>query len=93
MRDIKNHIEQSYETYVQENGKNPSVARVQIQWKDDGNTCEVNIYIDGCGTLEGTDDDIFYYCDSVEDLISLSEDGVEDFIVTDFYYFFEYENE
>lgn len=55
-------------------------ALVEILFED--NYLKVVIAV-GTGYNEKYDDKIFFYVDSMEDLKSLKEEGVEDFVVTD----------
>ncbi len=79
-------IQEAFDEYIKENGKEPNVADSQITWQDDENTCDVNIQLSVDSNPE-TDDRIFFYCDGLNDLKSLTTPGGEDFIVTDFYHF------
>ena len=53
----------------------------RIEFKDDGSQLDVNIAIP-LDVLDN-DDDIFYYCNSLEELESLKNDegGINDFII------------
>ncbi len=79
-------MQEAFEEYIKENGKAPNVANCQITWLDDGNTCDVNIQLSVDSNPE-TDDNIFFYCNDLNDLQSFTIPGVEDFIVTDFHHF------
>ncbi len=79
-------MQEAFNEYIKEYGKEPNVADCQIIWLDDGKSCEVNIQLSVDSNPE-TDDKIFFYCNGLSDLESLTTPGGEDFIVTDFYHF------
>ena len=54
-------------------------------------TVEVRIAI-GMDSKTEKDDDIFFYCDTLEDMKSLAEIGGQDFYIADFYRFGVYED-
>lgn len=87
---VKNSVQQAiraqFEKFREENGHEPLYVDCRIEWTDDHSSCDVTIKLT-CDTDEKEDDAIFYYCDSVEDLESLTEKGCEDFIVTEVYSF------
>lgn len=57
-----------------------NLVNCTIRWKDDGNTLDVTIKL---SSDVGDDDDIFFYCNSYNDLMGLmDEDNGEDFVVT-----------
>jgi hypothetical protein len=60
--------------------QDPKTALCEIRWLDDGGTLTANIALHD--SASDGDYDIFYYAGSVSGLISLTEAGVEDFIVT-----------
>jgi hypothetical protein len=60
------------------------VVECEIQYKDDDEHETVNIAMHG-DDGESDDDDIFFYCDSVNDFRALlKEDNGEDFVVIGF---------
>ncbi len=82
--DIKNKIRKAYD----ELDGYPTFANCQITYKDDKTVLDVAICMYDGQEDEELDDHIFFYVTSVEDLISLCDDGTgEDFMVTDFYEF------
>ncbi len=83
---LPDKMQNEFQKYVEENGRVPSIADCQITWLDDGNSCDVNIQLSVDSNPE-TDDRIFFYCNGLNDLESLTIPGGEDFIVTDFYHF------
>lgn len=83
---IQQKIEEQFVEFCKENGNEPRYAFCEIEWKDDHNKCDVTFKL-SCDTDEGEDDQIFYYCNSHNDLKSLAGDGMEDFIITDIYSF------
>lgn len=87
---VNNPVQQSIHSkfieFCNANKHEPRYANCEIEWLDDHNKCEVTIKM-SCDTDDNEDDDIFYYCDSLKDLESLTEPGCEDFIVTEIYSF------
>lgn len=88
-REIKNEIEQKFNEFVKKNGKESAYAVCEIVWKDTNNLENVKIQLSSDSNPD-EDDDIFFYCDSLNDLKSLCEFGGEDFIVTEIYGFENY---
>ena len=72
--------------FCKEHGHEPHYARCEIEWKDDHESCEV-VFKLSCDVVESEDDEIFYYCNSVRDLQAMTEEGTEDFVITDIYSF------
>lgn len=86
MNRISKEIDEAYSDYQKEYGRVPNVAFVRIRWRNDS---EQAAYIETIA-LDKTyfrhdDDDIFYYCESVDELKELtSEYSRADFRVTSF---------
>lgn len=77
-------IHEAYNEFVEVNGKKPNVAYVEVQWYElyEGDTFNEYIAIDGVDAIH--DEDILFYCNSVDELDSLTWDySVGDFIITD----------
>lgn len=75
-------IREKYDEFVAKNGFEPRYAEVSIVFNDDKNRSDG--YIISLVTDEETerlDEWIFYYCDSVDDIESLTKNGCEDFTV------------
>lgn len=64
-RDFLNH---AYN--LNKNGVYPTYVDCLIRFKDDGNTCEVTIKLNN-ECIDDEDDDIFFYCNGVNDFVSL----------------------
>ena len=77
--------------FFTERGIEPHYADCLIRWKDTYETVEVRIAI-GMDAETEKDDDIFFYCDTLEDMKSLAEIGGEDFYIADCYGFGVYED-
>lgn len=78
-------IEDAYVEYIEHHGSEPNVAYVKVHWKDDHDESEYTeaIAIDGVDAIH--DEDILFYCNSLQGLIGLTTEGPgEDFIVTQF---------
>lgn len=77
---IENEMDKQWNEYVEKNGAEPKVAEVTIQYID--SPCEtqgVTIKMSGDNDDE---DNIFFYCESLKDLKSLTGEGGVDFTVT-----------
>ena len=71
-------INRLYTQYCTENGHEPHFAECAIKWKDTQETVEVRIFLSS-DVYDEIDDEIFYYCDGLQDFISLVGPGMEDF--------------
>lgn len=83
-------IRQKFDEYVSHRIFEPRYAQVSVVWKDDKRR-EDRLVISLTDYHEDEDDHIFYYCGSVGDLESLTdEDGMQDFfVIADSVEFFE----
>ena len=61
-------------------GREPHYADCTIRWRDTLETQEARI-APAMDSDTGKDDEIFFYCDSLEDLKSLADKGKEDFSI------------
>lgn len=80
---IVEEINQAHSEYIREHGCNPNVAYVKVRWKSDQEESDYTetITIDGVDAIH--DEDILFYCNSLQGLIGLTSEGPgEDFIVT-----------
>lgn len=82
-------INRQFTKFCTENGYEPHFADCEIKWLDSGDTAEMRIAL-YAGLREDYDDDIFYFCDGIDDLKSLTEQGVEDFVIVECLEFGEY---
>ncbi len=87
---LPDRIREDYCRYVEDNGCEPNVAVCEITFTDDLTTVRVNIQL-SVDSYPETDDEVFFYCNGLEDLVSMTEPGVE-FTVTDFDYFDRWEH-
>ena len=80
--DVCKKMDEMFHSHEVQTGSEPTYATCVIQFVDDGTTIEDTIKLD---TGADEDDDcVFYYCNGLEDLKSLTEHGSgEDFIVVD----------
>lgn len=78
--EIQVEIQKKFDEFVRKNGKEPHYAICEIVWKDTDGSQDVKIQLSGD---TGEDDDIFFYCQSLNGLKSLATFGCEDFIVTE----------
>ena len=88
---VKKEISRQCLKFFTERGIEPHYADCLIRWKDNYETVEVRIAI-GMDSDTEKDDDIFFYCDTLEDMKSLAEIGSEDFYIADCYNFGVYED-
>lgn len=86
MNDLQQQMEASFVEFCEENGHEPRYAYCEIEWLDDHETCEV-VFKLSCDADKSEDDKIFFYCNSVRDLQSMTEKGTEDFVITDIHSF------
>lgn len=84
--EVKQNIKSRFQEFVEENKREPEYANCRIVWKDTNQEEDVKIQLSADSNPD-VDDDMFFYCDSLEDLKSLTEFGGEDFIVTECYGF------
>ena len=83
---IAEKMEALYSEFIQKNDTLPNYAECEIQFKDDGSGGGVRIKLD-CG-MDENDDDIFYYCNGLNDLKGLTKEGPgADFTIIDFFSF------
>lgn len=82
--ELKVEIQQKFDAFVGENGKEPYYVDCHIVWKDTNDHYDVKIQL---SDDTGKNDNIFFYCGSLEGLKSLTTSGTEDFIVTEIYQF------
>lgn len=78
--EIQQKIQQKFDAFIKDNGKEPHYADCHIVWKDTNDHYDVKFHLAGD---TGKDDDFFFYCNSLEGLKSLTTFGCEDFIVTE----------
>lgn len=82
---IKAEINKAYVDYIHEQGYTPNAAYVKVHWKSDQEESDYTEIIAIVGVDAIHDDDILFYCNSLQGLIGLTNEGSgEDFIVTRF---------
>ena len=74
-------IRKKYEEFLKTHGVDPKFASASIIWLEDKEQEDGYIFKMSSDVAEGEDDLIFYYCDSVSDLVSLTDEGAEDFVI------------
>ena len=83
---IAEKMEALYSEFIQKNDTFPNYAECEIQFKNDESSVGVRIKLD-CGRDEN-DEDIFYYCNGLNDLKGLTEERPgRHFIIIDFFSF------
>lgn len=78
--EVKKEISDLYLKFYSEQGQEPHYADCTIRWHDTLETEEARIALAMDSDTE-KDDEIFFYCDSLDDLKSLAEKGKEDFAI------------
>ncbi|MDM8269967.1 hypothetical protein QUW50_13125, partial [Barnesiella viscericola] len=76
--------------YRTEKGHEPHFLECIIRWNDTLETLETRIALDMDSDTE-MDDEIFFYCDTLDSLLSLTDKSGEDFVITGCFSFGEYE--
>ncbi len=80
--EVRKVIGNRYLKYYSETGHEPHYADCLIRWNDTLETVEVRIALSVDSDTD-KDNEIFYYCDSLNDLKALADKGGEDFIVAE----------
>ena len=78
--EVQKEIDSLYMEYRSENGHEPHYADCIIRWRDTLETEEERIALAMDSDTE-MDEEIFFYCDSINDLKSLADNGKGDFTV------------
>ncbi len=79
--EVRKEIGSRYLKYGSETGHEPHYADCVIRWNDTLETVEVRIALN-VDSFQGKDDEIFFYCNGLNDLKSMTDKGIEDFTVT-----------
>lgn len=88
METIKNKAKRLYCEFLIDYGDEPKFALCEIKYK--GEIVLFDEFIALSSDSSENDEQVFYFCNSLDDLLSLTEDNVEsmeDFIITDIYRF------
>ena len=88
--EIKKEIREKYQEYRTEKGHEPHFLECIIRWNDTLETLETRIALDMDSDTE-MDDEIFFYCDTLDSLLSLADRSGEDFVIAGCFGFGEYE--
>lgn len=87
----KDEAKRMYEQYVRRNVVEPLYARCCIQWHDDFGCGNVTIALfpfeNGLHVTKEEDDEIFFYCNGLEDFLRLFDEDSEDFTIREIYKF------
>lgn len=78
---IKTIIDDKFREFTDENQCEPRYAFCRIMWLDNEESEDVKIQL-SVGS-DDENDDIFFYCNGLNDLKGLTERGSEDFIVAE----------
>ena len=82
-------VEQSLTEYRTEKGHEPHFLECAIRWNDTLETLETRIALDFDTEM---DDEIFFYCDTLDSLLSLADKSGEDFVIAGYFGFGVYED-
>lgn len=85
--------EEVLDLYKKSECEHPNVAECSVRWEDGEETSGAYIAIDS--VCESCDDDIMFYCDSIEELTAMLDDGGQfvDFVITHVFGFYRFEAE
>ena len=83
--EVKKAIDTRYSEFITANKSEPHYVDCRIVWKDDRKYCDTRIMLSADSGAD--EEDIFFYCNSLNGLFSLAEHGKEDFVVTECYGF------
>ena len=88
--EIKKEIREKYQKYCTEKGHESHFLEFVIRSNDSLGTMEARIalYMDSDTEM---DDEIFFYCDTLDSLLSLADKNGEDFVIAGCFSFGEYE--
>ena len=78
--EVKKEISGHYLKFYTGQGREPHYADCIIRWNDTLETEEMRIAL-AMDSDNEKDDEIFFYCDSINDLKSLADKGKEDFTI------------
>ena len=87
--EIKKEIREKYQEYRTEKGREPHFLECIIRWNDTLETLETRIALNMDSDTE-MDDEIFFYCDTLDSLLSLADKSGEDFVIAGCFGFGEY---
>lgn len=89
--DLKQRIDCLHKEFMEHSASEPDYADCIVVFNDDGMQIDVRISMKSFVMDDKTDNDIeekiFFYCAGLSDLKSLTEYGMEDFIITECYRF------
>lgn len=80
---ISNRIDNLFMEYMKKQGKEPRFANCTIRFLDDEESSQQVTIKLSSGFIEEEDDHVFFFCNSLSGLKSLTSAGCEDFIVTE----------
>lgn len=84
--EVKSEIEKYFRQFIELHVEEPDYAVCDIVWKDSNKIETVKIRLSTDCNPNG-DEDVFFYCNSLAELLSLCEYGKENFLVTEIRYF------
>ena len=80
---LKASIDKEYQSFKTINKSEPLFAGCNVRYSDEESSFPATIKLSS-DVDDEEDDSVFFYCDSIEDLKSLTTKGAEDFTITEF---------
>ena len=88
--EIKKEIREKYQEYLTEKGHEPYFLECVIRWNDTLEMLEARIVLNMDSDTK-MDGEVFFYCDTLDSLLSLADKSGEDFVIAGCFGFGEYE--
>jgi hypothetical protein len=82
--EIKANIDKAFNQYLSDFCKEPSFALCHIRYKGDDDGPFYDMLFKLSVDVGAEDDEVFFYCNDVKDLKSLTEPSANDFIIIEF---------
>ena len=84
---LRSELCSKFTKFIQQQGNEPNYANCQVIFNDSQEKCEVTIKL-SCDATPDEDDNIFYYCNGINDLCTLTvNNNGEDFRIIDIFGF------
>lgn len=84
---LEHHIRGLWEDYKRtHHGNTPRYADVQVRWLD--NDESMPVWMKMTPRIGKFDDYVFFSCNGLEDLLRLTKEGAEDFVLVDVFDFY-----
>lgn len=82
--EVKKYIDKAFKGYMSNFGKEPSFALCHIRYKGDDGGPFYDMLFKLSVDIGKDDDEIFFYCNGVKELKSLTEPSANEFIIIEF---------